>query len=155
MSVAARKPLILLAFSKSPISPLIPNPKICRISSDFWVFVFSIIFCFRSSTNRFFKTKVKREKKKNNIYIVGWQKSILLEGELFMETSQVNGNYAPSTAPVGQLKTNRGLLKLILLSMITFGIYAIVVYCSISNDINVVASRYDGKKTMHYALLIF
>ena len=72
-----------------------------------------------------------------------------------METSQVNGNYVPSTAPVGQLKTNRGLLKLILLSMITFGIYAIVVYCSISNDINVVASRYDGKKTMHYALLIF
>jgi hypothetical protein len=26
---------------------------------------------------------------------------------------------------------------------------------AVSNDINVVASRYDGKKTMHYCLLIF
>ena len=31
-------------------------------------------------------------------------------------------NPAP-TAPVGQLKTNKGLLKTILLSIITFGIY--------------------------------
>lgn len=60
-----------------------------------------------------------------------------------------------STAPVGQLKTNKGLLKTILLSLITFGIYSIVVMSSVSNDINVVASRYDGKKTMHYCLLVF
>lgn len=59
------------------------------------------------------------------------------------------------TAPVGQLKTNKGLLKTILLSIITFGIYGIVVMSSVSNDINVVASRYDGKKTMHYCLLVF
>ena len=70
-------------------------------------------------------------------------------------TTQFNGGYTASTAPVSQLKTNRGLLKLILLSLITFGIYAIVFYSSISNDINVMASRYDGKKTMHYALLMF
>lgn len=57
--------------------------------------------------------------------------------------------------PVGQLKTNRGLLKFILLSLITFGIYSIVFYSSISTDINVIASRYDGKKTMHYCLLFF
>ena len=30
-----------------------------------------------------------------------------------------------------------------------------VVMSSVSNDINVVASRYDGKKTMHYCLLVF
>ena len=64
-------------------------------------------------------------------------------------------NNTVSTAPVGQLKTNKGLLKTILLSMITFGIYALVVMSSVSNDINIVASRYDGKKTMHYCLLIF
>ena len=29
-----------------------------------------------------------------------------------------------NTAPVGQLKTNKGLLKTILLSIITFGIYS-------------------------------
>ena len=57
--------------------------------------------------------------------------------------------------PVRQLKTNRGLLKLILLSLITFGIYGLVVMCRISSEINEVASRYDGKKTMHFALVFF
>ncbi|MBQ9953748.1 MAG: DUF4234 domain-containing protein [Clostridia bacterium] len=59
------------------------------------------------------------------------------------------------TAPVGQLKTNKGLLKTILLSIITCGIYGLVVMSAVSNDINIVASRYDGKKTMHYCLLTF
>ena len=60
-----------------------------------------------------------------------------------------------NTAPVVQLKTNRGWLKTILLSIITFGIYGLVMYSGISNDINTIASRYDGKKTMHYCLLVF
>ena len=60
-----------------------------------------------------------------------------------------------TTAPVGQLKTNKGLLKTILLSLITFGIYSLVVMSAVSNDINIVASRYDGKKTMHFCLLTF
>ena len=63
--------------------------------------------------------------------------------------------YHPSQAPVGQLKTNRGLLKYILLSIITFGIYGIVLFSSISTDINIIAGRYDGKRTMHYCLLAF
>lgn len=54
--------------------------------------------------------------------------------------------------PAMQLKTNRGLLKFILLSMITFGIYGIVVMCTASSDINVIATRHDGKKTMNYFL---
>lgn len=58
-------------------------------------------------------------------------------------------------APVAQLKTNRGLLKFILLSLITFGIYPLVFFSSISSDINIIASRYDGKKTMHFCLLVF
>lgn len=57
--------------------------------------------------------------------------------------------------PVGQLKTNKSLLKYILLSLVTFGIYPLVVMSAVSNDINIVASRYDGKKTMHYCLLFF
>lgn len=60
-----------------------------------------------------------------------------------------------SVRPVGQLKTNRGLLKFILLSVITLGIYAIVAMSSVSSDVNVICSRYDGKKTMHYCLLFF
>ena len=59
------------------------------------------------------------------------------------------------TAPVGQLKTNRSLLKYVLLSMITFGIYGLVVMSAVSTDINTVASRYDGKKTMHFCLVAF
>ncbi len=59
------------------------------------------------------------------------------------------------TAPVGQLNTNKGLLKTLLLSFITLGIYSLVVMSSVSSDINVVATRYDGKKTMHFCLLSF
>jgi len=61
---------------------------------------------------------------------------------------------APGGRPMRQLKTDRGLLKLILLSIVTLGIYGIIFYYSISSDINEVATRYDGKKTMNYALLL-
>lgn len=63
-------------------------------------------------------------------------------------------NYV-NTAPALQLKTNKGLLKTILLSLITFGIYPLVVMSAVSNEINIVASKYDGKKTMHFCLLLF
>ncbi len=69
--------------------------------------------------------------------------------------NNVNTVTPVSTAPVGQLKTNKGLLKTILLSIITFGIYELVVMSAVSNDINIVASRYDGKRTMHFCLLFF
>lgn len=61
----------------------------------------------------------------------------------------------PVAAPIRQLDTNRGLLKFILLSIITFNIYGIVVMSKISSDINIIATRYDGKKTMHYCLVYF
>lgn len=57
--------------------------------------------------------------------------------------------------PVTQLKDSRGLVKFILLSIVTLGIYSIVFYSGVSTDINIIASRYDGKKTMHYCLLFF
>ena len=73
-----------------------------------------------------------------------------------MSEYNFNVNFQPApAAPVAQLPTNRGLLKYILLSLITFGIYGLVVMSSVSNDINVIASRYDGKKTMHFCLLVF
>lgn len=58
-------------------------------------------------------------------------------------------------APAIQLKTNRSLTKMILLGIITFGIYPLVVYSLISSEINTVASKYDGKSTMHYCLVYF
>ncbi len=54
-----------------------------------------------------------------------------------------------------RLKTNRGWLKTTLLSIITFDIYGIIFFSGISSDINQIAGRYDGKKTMHYCLLFF
>jgi len=57
------------------------------------------------------------------------------------------------TPPVSPLKTHRGVLKFVLLTFVTFGIYAIAFYAGIGNDINVIASRYDGKKTMNHWLL--
>ena len=67
-----------------------------------------------------------------------------------------NSNFQAAQArPVGQLKTNRGLFKYIIFSLLTFGIYPLVFMSSISSNVNVVCSRYDGKKTMHYCLLFF
>lgn len=61
----------------------------------------------------------------------------------------------PNPSPVGQLKTDRGFWRYFFLSLITLGIYHFVYWSSISNDINVIAAHYDGKKTMHYCLLFF
>lgn len=59
-----------------------------------------------------------------------------------------------NAAPVRQLKTNRGLIKLILLSLITFGIYPLVMYTKMTNEINLIATPHDGKKSMHYLLMV-
>ena len=58
-------------------------------------------------------------------------------------------------APVKQLKTNRGLLKFILLTVVTLCIYPLVYYTKLGCDVNTIASRYDGKKTMNFCLLAF
>lgn len=53
------------------------------------------------------------------------------------------------------LRANRSLAKYFFLSLLTFGIYGIVVMSHISEEINKVASPRDGKKTMHYCLMFF
>lgn len=54
--------------------------------------------------------------------------------------------------PARQLRTNRGMVKTVLLNVITLGIYSLVFYTKVGKDVNTVASRYDGKKTMNYCL---
>ncbi|MDO4650495.1 MAG: DUF4234 domain-containing protein [Eubacteriales bacterium] len=73
----------------------------------------------------------------------------------YMGQGQSWGQPVRPSAPAYQLKTNRGLLKFILLSAITFGIYGLVVMSSVSTDINTIAQNHDGKKTMHYLLVVF
>ena len=53
------------------------------------------------------------------------------------------------------LRTNRGLLKYVLLSLITFGIYGLVVMTHISMEIDTIASPRDHKNTMNYLLVFF
>ncbi|MCR4779575.1 MAG: DUF4234 domain-containing protein [Ruminiclostridium sp.] len=71
------------------------------------------------------------------------------------QTVQQNIYVQQPAAPAVRLATNRGLLKYILLSAITFGIYGLWLLSTVSSDINIIASRYDGRKTMHYCLLVF
>ena len=66
-----------------------------------------------------------------------------------------SNNYSGNAGTAIKLSTSRGLLKFILLSLITFGIYGIVAMSKVSTDINIIASRYDGRKTMHYCLVTF
>ena len=58
--------------------------------------------------------------------------------------------YVQSTRPVLQLPTGRGMLKMIFLGLITLGIYNIVIYSKMATEINIVASRHDGRRTMPY-----
>lgn len=56
----------------------------------------------------------------------------------------------PVMRPAFQLPNKRAMWKMILLSLLTLGIYPLVIWCKISMEINVVASRHDGKWTMHF-----
>ena len=51
--------------------------------------------------------------------------------------------------PARKLATNRSALKMVLLGILTFGIYPMIIYCYMSEDINILASRHDGKRTVH------
>ena len=57
--------------------------------------------------------------------------------------------------PLRPLRTERSLLKYFFLGLLTLGIYDIVVECHISEELNEVASRHDGKHTMHYLWIFF
>ena len=42
-----------------------------------------------------------------------------------------------------------------ILGLLTLGIYPVVIWSRIVTEVNIVASRYDGKKTTHYCLMLF
>lgn len=58
--------------------------------------------------------------------------------------------YVQGARPALQLATNRSLAKMIFLGLVTFGIYNMVIYSKMTTDLNVAASRYDGRRTMSY-----
>ena len=69
-------------------------------------------------------------------------------------------NGTTNTAPAvttyhAPINAKFGLLKYILLSMITFGIYGIYSLAKVGDTLNTAAGRYDGKRTMSFWLLFF
>ena len=62
--------------------------------------------------------------------------------------------YARDPRPVLQLSTNRGLAKMFFLGLITLGIYNVVIFTKMATDLNIVASRYDGRRTMPYFAMV-
>lgn len=60
--------------------------------------------------------------------------------------------YQPNARKLNQ---ERALWKFIVYTIITCGIYSIVFWTGIGEDINMAASRRDGKKTMHFCLIYF
>ena len=56
----------------------------------------------------------------------------------------------PACKSALQLPVGRSLLKMILLGLVTAGIYPTVIWSRIVTELNIVASRNDGKRTMSY-----
>ena len=57
-----------------------------------------------------------------------------------------------NNSPAWKLATNRSMWKMLLLGIITCGIYPTIIYFYMYEDINILASRHDGKRTMHPSL---
>ena len=53
-------------------------------------------------------------------------------------------------APALQLPTKRSLVKMIFLSILTLGIYPMVIWSRLVGEVNMVASRYDGERSMSF-----
>ena len=71
-----------------------------------------------------------------------------------MDYSQVNRQAPQYYGQAQKVKADRSVGTTILLTLVTFGIYGIVVYYQMSEEINTIASKYDGKKTMNYLLAV-
>ncbi len=69
--------------------------------------------------------------------------------------TSTNPNYVPPRSyPEKILKTKRGLIKYIIFCIITLGIYNLVVFTKISNEVNFVCTKHDNDRTMPYLLML-
>lgn len=66
------------------------------------------------------------------------------------EPVRPGGRYLPRL----QLPTGRGLGKMIFLGILTLCIYPTVIWSRIVTELNIAASRYDGKRTMPYFAMV-
>jgi len=62
---------------------------------------------------------------------------------------------ADERAPARRLSTKRGLIRFLFFTVITCGIYTLFFVAGVSEDMNVLAGRHDGKRTPNLLLLPF
>ena len=76
--------------------------------------------------------------------------------QVYVQPAQVVvQNYPQGAARPAQLATNRSLTKFILLGIITLGIYSVWQTARSGDDLNLMASKWDGKRSMSYWLIFF
>lgn len=67
--------------------------------------------------------------------------------------------YAPADSyggpPRFPLKSDRNWFVMLLLSAITCGIYGLIVMSQMANEVNMVCTPHDNRRSMHYALIVF
>lgn len=61
---------------------------------------------------------------------------------------------AQKQPPRLQLPVRRGLGKMVFLGIVTLFIYPVVIWSRIVTELNIAASRYDGKRTMPYFAMV-
>lgn len=66
-----------------------------------------------------------------------------------MENTQATPSFRPN------FKTDRSVWLVCLLNIVTCNIYGIYFYSVLTNDVNTICTKRDGKKTMHYCLMYF
>lgn len=66
-----------------------------------------------------------------------------------------NGVILQNQRPVANLQTDRSLAKFILLGLVTLGFYGIWMIARSAEDLDTIAGRYDGQRSMNYWLLTF
>lgn len=78
------------------------------------------------------------------------------QNQQFMQQNQQYQQYAQQNpyGHVANLKSDRSLVKFILLSIVTCGIYSIIAMGEMANSLNTIATRYDGKNTKGYFVAI-
>ncbi len=55
-----------------------------------------------------------------------------------------------SELPALKLPSRRGLAKMVFLGLLTLMVYPIVIWCRMVTELNITASRHDGRRTMSY-----
>lgn len=78
--------------------------------------------------------------------------------DFLMEMTGRNGqepeNPRAGCLPRLRLPTDRSLAKMVLLGILTLGIYPMVIFSRIVTELNIAASRYDGERTMPYFAMV-